>query len=37
MHGIVALALEVPTFDEARVARAVVAARDLLRRGLAIR
>jgi len=37
MHGVVALAIEMPTFDEARVARAVTAALDLGRRGLGVR
>ncbi len=37
MHGVVALALELPTFDEARVARAVAAAQDLALRGLGAR
>lgn len=37
MHGVVALAIEMPVFDEARVARAVAAALDLGRRGLGVR
>jgi len=37
MHGVVALALELPTFDEARVARAVAAAQDLALWGLGAR